>query len=131
MPSSQCVMVNATVQPEFEAEVENIKSEIEISGWENVFENELNEVGLIHPTGKGSSAKDIFPGTDRKSGNVRESGNSRSNSKNSQLNPDKDFSKDETVCETAMNAMPNHVTIAVVLAIITIGLLIATIAVTL
>jgi len=85
-------MVNATVQPEFEAEVENIKSEIEISGWENVFENELNEVELIHPT---------------------------------------DFSKDETVCETAMNAMPNHVTIAVVLAIITIGLLIATIAVTL
>jgi len=92
LPSSQCVMVNATVQPEFEAEVENIKSEIEISGWENVFENELNEVGLIHPT---------------------------------------DFSKDETVCETPMNAMPNHVTIAVVLAIITIGLLLATIAVTL
>ena len=56
-------MVNATVQPEFEAEVENIKSEIEISGWENVFENELNEVGLIHPTGKGSSDKDIFPET--------------------------------------------------------------------
>ena len=52
-------MVNATVQPEFEAEVENIKSEIEISGWENVFENELNEVGLIHPTGKGSSGKDF------------------------------------------------------------------------
>ena len=58
-------MVNATVQPEFEAEVENIKSEIEISGWENVFENELNEVGLIHPTGKGSSARD-FPETNRK-----------------------------------------------------------------
>ena len=53
-------MVNATVQPEFEAEVENIKSEIEISGWENVFENELNEVGLIHPTGKGSSGKAFF-----------------------------------------------------------------------
>jgi len=60
LPSSQCVMVNATVQPEFEAEVENIKSEIEISGWENVFENELNEVGLIHPTGKGSSGQDFF-----------------------------------------------------------------------
>ena len=58
-------MVNATVQPEFEAEVENIKSEIEISGWENVFENELNEVGLIHPTGKGSSRQDFFPETDR------------------------------------------------------------------
>ena len=53
-------MVNATVQPEFEAEVENIKSEIEISGWENVFENELNEVGLIHPTGKGSSDQTFF-----------------------------------------------------------------------
>ena len=53
-------MVNATVQPEFEAEVENIKSEIEISGWENVFENELNEVGLIHPTVKGSSDQDFF-----------------------------------------------------------------------
>ena len=68
-------MVNATVQPEFEAEVENIKSEIEISGWENVFENELNEVGLIHPTGKGSS--DIFSADgsecDRKSHSARES----------------------------------------------------------
>ena len=49
------------------------------------------------------------------------------------MNPDTDFSKDETVCETTMNAMPfvDHVTIAVVLAIITIGLLIGTITVTL
>ena len=73
-------MVNATVQPEFEAEVENIKSEIEISGWENVFENELNEVGLIHPTGKGSSDNDNFSGDGsecyQKSRSSRESGNS-------------------------------------------------------
>ena len=76
-------MVNATVQPEFEAEVENIKSEIEISGWENVFENELNEVRLIHPTGKGSSTKDFLE-TDRNvTGSAREFGNSRSNLFNS------------------------------------------------
>ena len=53
-------MVNATVQPEFESEVENIKSEIKISGWENVFENELNEVGKIHQTGQGSSDNRII-----------------------------------------------------------------------
>jgi len=89
---SPCVMVNATIEPEFKAEVEHIKSEIKLSGWENVFENELNEVGRIHQT---------------------------------------DFSKDETVCETTMNAMPHHITVAVVLAVVTIGLLIATIAITL
>ena len=48
-------MANATIEPEFKAEVENIKSEIKISGWENVFENELNEVGRIQQTGKGST----------------------------------------------------------------------------
>ena len=48
-------MANATIEPEFKAEVENIKSEIKISGWENVFENELNEVGRIQQTGQGST----------------------------------------------------------------------------
>ena len=51
-------MANATIEPEFKAEVENIKSEIKISGWENVFENELNEVGHIQQTGQGSTDHD-------------------------------------------------------------------------
>ena len=67
-------MVNATIEPEFKAEVEHIKSEIKLSGWENVFENELNEVGRIHQTGQGSAdhlTVFVFENTDQMRPEIR------------------------------------------------------------